>query len=403
MALPPAYPQVLTNKMLENVKPKATRYEIGDGKVAGLRLAVHPSGAMSWVLRYEFRGRARKLTIGKLEDVPLASARRIAAQHRLKIAAGGDPAAEKIEARREAVAAKLAVATTVEAAYGDYGVDHLAHLKPSTRAMVEDIFDRFIVPGIGRKALDDVTPEDIKALSAGPLRRNQYNTANRIFVVVRAFFNWCRAGLLTRNNPTDGLKKPKPDRQRDRVLADSEIVGFWNGCTEIGYPFGPAMKLLLITLTRRGEIEEATWPEFDLDAATWTIPSKRTKNSRSHVIHLTPLAIRILKDLPRFAGRQKFLFTTDGTKPAANWAYAKSRLEPYMPGSPPWVIHDLRRTGATGLARLGVPIHVTERILNHVSGTLGGLVGVYQIHGYEQERKEALEKWSAYIELLNSR
>lgn len=152
---------------------------------------------------------------------------------------------------------------------------------------------------------------------------------------------------------------------------------------------------------------EAEWREFDFDYRQWTIPRQRAKNDRAHVVALSEAVVAILSALPRIGQPARFLFTTTGATPFSGISKATERLSKlaaaHMPAGQeiePWRLHDLRRTFASGCARLGVGIHVVEKILNHTSGTFGGIVGVYQRHDFADERQAAQSKWADFVTKL---
>nr|WP_281435350.1 site-specific integrase [Methylobacterium sp. SD274] len=204
-----------------------------------------------------------------------------------------------------------------------------------------------------------------------------------------------------------GLKPPSQEIARDRVLTDAELTAIWKAAGEIGYPFGSAVQLLILTGQRRSEVLEADWREFNLAASSWTIPRERAKNDRAHVVPLSPRVTEILDGLPRIGAKPLFVFTTNGTTPFSGVSKAHDRLNrlaaAHMPeGEPlaPWRLHDIRRTFASGCARLGVSVHVVEKALNHTSGTFGGIVGVYQRHDFADERRRAMELWAGHLDVL---
>ncbi len=134
------------------------------------------------------------------------------------------------------------------------------------------------------------------------------------------------------------------------------------------------------------------------------IPREKAKNDRAHEVHLSPLAVDIIKALPQL-GNSRFVFSTNGRSPVSGFSRAKAALDQRMAklageAPPAWILHDLRRTAATGMARLNIAPHVVDRILNHVSGTIRGVAAVYNRHAYLDERTAALEAWSAYVEGL---
>jgi integrase len=173
--------------------------------------------------------------------------------------------------------------------------------------------------------------------------------------------------------------------------------------------------LLLLTAQRRDEVGGVEWSELDLDRRLWIIPREKAKNDRAHEVQLSALAIEIIEALPRIGDR--FLFTTSGDRPVSGFSKSKDRLDRHMldllraelaeAGKDPdgakiddWILHDLRRTAATGMARLNIPPHVVDKVLNHVSGSIRGVAAVYNRHAYLDERRAALEAWSRHVESL---
>jgi integrase len=176
-------------------------------------------------------------------------------------------------------------------------------------------------------------------------------------------------------------------------LSDGEIAKLWRATDEIGPPFGSVIKLLLLTGCRRNEISGLRWSEISEDGAAINLPGTRTKNHRAHTVPLSKAAQEILAGVQRVP-ESPFIFTTTGTTPVSGWSKTKRRLDQLMGSVPPWRIHDIRRTVATGMARAGADLPVIERALNHVSGSFGGIVGVYQKHKYADEVRNALQAWA---------
>jgi integrase len=232
-------------------------------------------------------------------------------------------------------------------------------------------------------------------------------------------------GKLIKVSPCDGVEMPTPERARDRVLDDAEIKLAWAAFESIGWPFGPIGKLLLLTGARRDEVASLEWRELDLDAGVWRLPKERTKNKRAHEIPLPGAAVEVLKGLPRVEPkrgpdgkvRPALVFSTTGATPVSGFSRAKAAIDAVIAARlrdeaqgcggdlddvrvTGWVIHDLRRTVATNLQKLGVRLEVTEAVLNHVSGSRAGIVGVYQRHEWATEKRDALDKWAAHLEAI---
>jgi integrase len=138
------------------------------------------------------------------------------------------------------------------------------------------------------------------------------------------------------------------------------------------------------------------WHEINLKTRLWSLPPARVKNNQAHEIPLSAPAIAVLEALPRIGDR--FVLTTNGEAPSSGYSKAKRRIDALLPADMPgWVLHDLRRSCASGMARLGISLPVIEKCLNHVSGSFAGVVGIYQRHDFADEKRRALEAWAAFV------
>jgi integrase len=247
----------------------------------------------------------------------------------------------------------------------------------------------------GSRKLDAVARADIRSLLDGidaPV------AANRTHAVLKTFFNWCVENDLIAHSPVTGMRAPHRETPRDRVLTDDELRAVWLAAEKEGFPLGTIIQLLILTGQRRGEVTGMRWFELDLSGAgLWTLPRERTKNDRRHEVPLSKQATAILNAVPRI-GDCEFVFTLNGISPSNNFK-AVPRLDV---GIAPWTLHDLRRTAASGMAKLGVSLAVIEKVLNHKGGSFGGIVGVYQRHEFAEEKREALQRWADYVEQLVS-
>jgi integrase len=233
--------------------------------------------------------------------------------------------------------------------------------------------------------------------------------ANRTLARLRHFFNWAVERDRLFASPITGMKPPTKERTRDRTLSDDEIRWFWSACETIGWPFGPLAKLLLLTAQRRDEVGGIEWLEIDLDKRVWLIPRHRAKNDRAHEVHLSDAAAEVLRTLPRIGNGP--VFVTNG-HPVSGFSWGKNRIDAAMLDAkrdelgheanaiPHWILHDLRRSAATGMARLNIAPHVVDKVLNHVSGTIRGVAAVYNRFEYIDERRGALEAWGRYVTAL---
>ena len=157
--------------------------------------------------------------------------------------------------------------------------------------------------------------------------------------------------------------------------------------------YGGIVEFLALTGQRREEVAQATWDEFDLEQRLWSLPNRRTKNGKPHIVYLSDEALAVLEQAPK---RGNFVFSESGTKPFQAFSWAKRELDKRS-GVKDWCLHDLRRTCVSGMARLGVAPHVADKILNHQGGTISGVAAIYQRHDFMAERKDALQRWGGHV------
>jgi integrase len=246
----------------------------------------------------------------------------------------------------------------------------------------------------------------------GAERRNPKPSEARARAVAAALsgmFAWCRERRIIKTNPCAEIDRPKAPKARDRTLSAEEIRWFWRACAGANEPFGAIFRLLLLTGARLNEVAGMARGEVDADGETWRLPGERTKNGKPHLLTLSPLAQAILAEVKSPLGR--FVFSTTGQSPVSGWSRAKRRLDAAMlkvarkergKGATiaPWVLHDLRRTCVTGMAELGIRPDLIELVVNHVSGSRGGVAGIYNRSQQLPERRAALERWSTHVENL---
>ena len=237
------------------------------------------------------------------------------------------------------------------------------------------------------KRVDQVTHGDVaEALDAIAAPSERAHALKDL----RTFFNWCIPRHL-QISPCMGIKKP-PQKSRDRVLTDDELAKVWKRAKELGHPYGTIVQLLILTGQRSGETAALQWDWISED--TITIPASVTKNGRATTIPIGNVTRQIIADVPRLGS---LLFPARGyaDRPFTSFGVRKIALDEC--GVKDFTHHDLRRTFATNMAKLGVRLEVTEKLLNHVSGSLGGIVGVYQRHDFKDEMREAVTKWEAHL------
>lgn len=225
-------------------------------------------------------------------------------------------------------------------------------------------------------------------------RAGKMSIASRTAAYGRACYQWAiKRGTLTAN-PFAALPAVGAKAKRERVLTDDELAAIWRAALGMVAPFGPITRLLILTGQRREEVAGMTWAELSDDLTTWTIAADRAKNGAPHRVPLAEPARKIVRALLH-AGD----LVIPGDKPPApfsGWSKAKARLDARSDVTD-WVLHDLRRTMATGLQRLGVRLEVIEAVLGHTSGSRAGIVGIYQRHDWANEKRAALDAWAAHV------
>jgi integrase len=368
--------------------------DVRDDGATGLYLRILKSGGKRWVLRYKVAGRVRVATLGDAYKITLADARAKATAWRVLVKVGRDPATE--DRRKRAEERRL---PTV-AAFADEYVERYA--KPNKRSWREDerLLRRDVLPTLGDLRIDAVTRRDIVVMLDAIRDRGAAALANRVIAVTRRMFAFAVERGTLASTPVVGVKATR-EPARERVLTDDEIRRLWLGTAPGSPNIEPstrmALRLLMLTGARASEVCGARWNEVNTAAAELVIPRARTKNSREHHVPLSHLAIDAVAEAvalrqgewllpsPRGEGH----VSTDGVLRAIQRIVGDDVT-----------VHDLRRTAATGLQRLGVRLEVTEAVLNHVSGSRAGVVGVYQRHDWAEEKRAALDAWASLIERL---
>lgn len=370
-------------------------------------MRVFPSGRKSYVVEYRpgAGGRnapKRRYTIGQ-HGSPWTpeTARKKAIEILADVIRGADPSAERQEAR------KLDQENVRH--FVELFIERYAKKKQRSWKETERVLAREFLPQLGKKRLNDVSKRDI-VLVVDRIADRAPVMANRAFSYIRRFFNWCVEQSLLEVSPCAGLKPPAGGQQRERILSDEELVEVWNAAGTVTPIWNSVFKLLILTAQRKNEVVGMEWEEIDWNQMLWKIPGRRTKNGRSHEVPITSTMSKILSEIPRIEGC-KYVFSSNGQRPVASQSRIKNAIDeeierlrqeraPLGEGAksmPHWTIHDLRRTATTGMARLGIPPHVADALLNHKGGVVSGVAAVYNRYGYLEERRHALQEWESHV------
>ena len=378
-------PVTLTDRVVQQAKTKAARTEIADAVLPGLYLIVQPTGAKSWAVRYRVGRRTRKLTLpGRYPVVSLAKAREAARLALESVTAGADPAAAKH--------AGTPADGTLAAYIALYRDKHVSTVRSGTAANINRELEHMQDAWPGR-TLRSISKKDVVAIIDKAMKRGP-SAGVMAWKVAKAFFGWCEAREDDFASPARSIRKPAKEKSRDRVLDDAELKVTWEAADHEGGLAGALVKLLILTGARRNEITELSRDEIKAEGIE--LPGERTKNGLPHRIPLTPMMCQVFETLPR-TGK----FVLNGMdRPFGDHSGAKEKIAPAIRS---WTLHDLRRSFASGLQRLGVAPHIVELALNHRSGTFSGVAGIYQRHRYAKEVRDAFELWSQHIETLTTK
>ena len=371
--------------------PAAGRIEVWDASLPAFGLRVTDRGTKSFVLMYRIDGRLRRLTLGRYPAVGLVAAREAAREALRQVDLGRDPADAP-----PAVGQRRAETLT---AVVDQFIERHARKTRSWRE-VKRVFDADLLPQLGRRPIDAITRRDIIEALDRVVDRGSPYMANRLLAHTRKLFNWCLERGIVETSPVANLKAPGRETARDRTLSAGELAAVWRSWERLGWPFGPLFQLLLLTAQRENEVAAMRWCDVDLERALWTLPRQATKADRLHEVPLSRPALALLASLPR-VGEAGYVFPSRnrGDRPVSGFSKAKARCD-RLSGVAGWRLHDLRRTAASGMARQGVAPHVIEKVLNHSTGAISGVAAVYNRHGYEPEKRQALDIWAGHLDEL---
>jgi integrase len=373
----------LTAAAVERLKaPKSGQVDHFDQGYPGLSLRISYGGRKAWNMHYRVHGKLRRISLGTYPAMSLAEAREAWREARKDIARGIDPSLAVMPSAVPVTAFSAVAAEWLERDQG----------RNRSLAAVKRIVNRELIPAWGNRPISDIGRRDCRDLVDGIADRAPV-MARRVHSYLHRLFGWSVGRDIITVNPMIGLPKPGSEPSRDRVLTNDELVAVWKGAEALGFPYGPAHQLLILSGARREEIGRLRWSEIDSD--TINLKGDRTKNGEPHLIPLSAPARTLLESLPRFADSD-YVFTVNGHKHVTAWWLAKEKLDAIVKIEP-WRVHDLRRTVATGLQRIGASLQTIEAVLGHVGGSRSGVVGTYQRYGFQPEAKAALEAWGAHV------
>jgi integrase len=375
-----------------------------------LQLRVEESGRRSFRVVYRTKGERKPLQIGRYPTpISLKTARGIAARAMAQVAEGRDPAAERKTERQT----KTEAALTFSAGLERYLAQHVKRLRSADE--IERILRKEFESHWNSMPLRDIRRRIVQEAIDGIEGRGARVMARNAFAHLKAYFRWLVERELIAISPMAGMRKPGKAPERDRVLTDKELVALWQASEQIRVgsfkgnqhgeqtteadAYAVIVKLLVLTACRRSEVADLDWSEVDTEHRQLALPASRTKAGERHIVPLTRFAWSLL---PAAEARVGKVFPR-----ISNWSRLLNRLREKMPeATEHFTLHDIRRSVASGLQRLGVLPVVIEATLGHSTGAErgGGIRRIYQRHDYALEKRQALAAWSDHIaELVGGR
>jgi integrase len=373
----------LTDRAIAALKPAllGKRRLVWDAVVPGLGVRVTDRGVRTFVLVKRFPGNRHPAirSLGTVGAISLADARDTARQWLDQIRKGVDPQAREAVRRQETFAA---------IAFG-YLARKAAALR--SRGKTEATLARLVYPTFGDRPIDSITRSDVVRLLDTIEDDNGPMMANDVLGIVSRVFDWHATRSDSFRSPIVRGMKRAGGQARSRILTDDELRAVWAACADYRHPFGPMLRFILLTATRRNEALYATRSE--IVGAEWTIPASRYKTGIDHLIPLSPAALAELQGLG-----EALIFTANGKQAIGGHTRHKAAIDEASRVRG-WTLHDLRRTARSLMSRAGVPSDHAERCLGHV---IGGVRGVYDRHEFRDEKRQGFEALAGLVERIVS-
>jgi integrase len=382
----------ITDKFLRALEPapKGQRLKVFDSRLTGLGVTVTDRGVVSFFVARRRKGDKQPMTVvlGRYDAMSLAEAREQAETVLMALRRGDDPRVRKDDT------------TSTFGAVAEAFIRRYVS-KLSKAKKIEAYIRRELIARWQDRPIKEVTRREIIAMLDCVIDKSGPEAARLVLVYTKLLLRWALtrdAYDLKYNVAADVSARQQIGKapRRERFLSDDELRLVWAAAGD-AYPDGAYVRLLILLGQRRVEVAEASWCEFDLARAVWTIPSGRMKARLTHLVPLPALAMQMLEALPRVG---PWLFTRTGRRPLTMFGRIKRDLDAAVTrrnggqALPHWTLHDLRRTCRTGLGALKVAPHVAELVIAHRQP---GVARVYDLHEYLDERRAALEVWAAHV------
>jgi integrase len=392
---------VLTDAALKYLKPKDKSYKVSDRD--GLYVLVSTTGTLAFKFDYRLNGRRETVTFGRYgpAGLSLARAREKCLEARKLVADGQSPAIEKQRDKRRKLEAK---------SFGALGEKWMSEAKmaDSTRAMRRAIFERDVLPPYRSRLLTEIAADDVRAVCQKVKDRGAPATAVHVRDIIKMIFDYANLHGAKVSNPAEevGPSSIATFVPRDRSLSPTEIRLLFGLLEQVATlpTIRLGLKLIVLTMVRKSELQDATWDEVDFENAVWTIPKERMKRSKPHNVYLAQQSLDILVALKTCAGNSRYLLPSryEANQPMSRATFNRvttaiaERAEAQNLPLKPFTVHDLRRTGSTLLNELGFNSDWIEKSLAHEDGRSSR--GVYNKAEYEHQRRHMLQEWATAVD-----
>jgi len=383
-----------------------------DTVAPGLGVRVTAKGSRTFIAQWTDPATKRKVRepLGIWGNLSLAHAREAAKVRLGEVAKGINPRAERLRLKAEDARSRAEAALSLEVLVEEWAELHLAHRRQRYRDEAQRAIKGVFADLIKKPAARIARAEVIYILDL-LIKDGKRAMAARALAYVRAALNWAAKREKIPANPLLGLPIAASSAERDRTLTDVELAEVWAAANQMTYPWGPFFRMAILTLQRREEVAGMRWSELSPDCTMWLLPAARMKNGKPHHVHLAEAARAELSTITKI-DKCDYVFSTTGHTPVSGFAKAKASLDAAVirarqaaaaqagietPELIPWVLHDLRRTGASTLARLGFDSIAIDKLLAHQPTKLRGVAAIYQRYDFAHERASALNAWATHV------
>lgn len=391
----------LNHTQLRALKPKEKPYKVTDRD--GLYLDVLPSGVMTWRFQYYLHAKREKVTFGRYPEIGLADARKMRDEAAALVAVGKSPARAK-QTDKTAARVEAAKASTFKELSARWFADEVAFKSENWKYSVQNWLNLDILPALGKMKPTDITADDVHELVKKVVGRGSPASANKVRMICQQVFRYANRNKELKGNPAMEVEAvATPSAQSHRALGVKEIGPFLLALDAVGAKEinKLAIKIMMLTFTRKDELRLAKWGEFDIDNAVWDIPAHRMKMGEPHRVYLSSQVLALLEQVKPLSFGGEYLFPNNSTlsKPIGHTTL-NSIIDRLDISGARFVPHGFRATASSILNEAGFRPDVIERQLAHKE--TNKVRAVYNQAEYGHERREMLQWWADYVDSLKS-